>query len=57
MKTNIRKIGLWWKWDEFCDKCGKQIRGNNFSSNTAPNEVEDDYCVDCLRHKLDKYNK
>ena len=53
MKTNIRKTGLWWKWDEFCDNCGTQIRGESFASSAEPEKEKEDYCLDCMRKKLD----
>ena len=49
LKTNIRKVGLWWKWDEYCNKCGEQTKDDNYSSATKPEIGESDYCNDCLR--------
>jgi len=54
MKTNIRKTGLWWQWDEFCDNCNKQIKGEGFASSAEPEIEEKDYCNECLRGILDK---
>jgi hypothetical protein len=46
MKTNIRKVGIWWKWDEYCDICSKQTRDENVLSNTEPEIGKNDYCVE-----------
>ena len=53
MKINIKQIGLWWKWDEYCNNCGKQIRDDEFSSSAKPDEDNPDYCLECLRKMLD----
>jgi len=53
LKTDIKKIGFWWKWNEFCNNCGKQIRDYDFSSSEKPNEDKEDYCLGCMRKKLD----
>lgn len=53
MKANIQKVGKWWKWDEYCDNCGKQTRDDSFSSSAKPEIGKDDYCVECMRKMLD----
>jgi NAD-dependent SIR2 family protein deacetylase len=47
-------VGIWWKWDEYCNKCGKQTKKyDRFSSITEPKIGEDDYCNECLRKGID----
>ena len=53
MKTNIKQVGLWWKWDEFCNNCSRQIRDYDFSSSEKPDENKLDYCLECLRKIYD----
>jgi len=54
MKTNINKLGIWWKWDEYCDNCGEQIKKyDRFSSSAEPKIEEKDCCSECLRKGLD----
>jgi len=63
MKTDIKQVaymntdkpGEWWVWNEFCDKCGKQIRDYRmfFHGIDKPNENKKDYCLDCMREMLD----
>jgi len=53
MKINIRKTGIWWQWDEYCDSCNKKIRGEGFASSAEPEIEKSDYCLDCMRKKLD----
>ena len=48
MKLNIRQVGLWWKWNEYCNNCGKQIRDDSFSSSVKPDEDKTDYYLECL---------
>lgn len=52
MKIDIKKVGLWWKWNEYCNNCGKQIRDYEFSSSAEPDANKEDYCLDCMRKKL-----
>ena len=54
MKTDIKKVGFWWKWNEYCNNCGRKIRDfDEFSSSDEPDENKLDYCLDCMRKKLD----
>jgi NAD-dependent SIR2 family protein deacetylase len=53
LKANIEKVGLWWKWDEYCDNCGKQIRDDKISSSTEPEIGILDYCDECLKKNID----
>lgn len=53
MKANIEKVGLWWKWDEYCDNCGEQIRDDKVSSSAEPEICVSDYCNECLRKIID----
>jgi len=54
MKINIKKVGLWWKWNEYCDNCGEQTRDDSFSSSAEPDEDKPDYCLECLDKMLDE---
>jgi len=54
MKTDIKKVGFWWKWNEYCNNCGKQIRDfDEFSSSAEPDVDKEDCCLECMRKKLD----
>jgi len=54
MKTNIERVGLWWRWDEYCDSCGKQIKkSERFASSAEPEIEKKDYCTECRRKMLD----
>lgn len=53
MKTNIKKDGRWWSWHETCDRCGKVISDEDWSSTEEPNTEEVDFCVHCLKYFLD----
>jgi len=54
MKTDISQVGMWWKWNEHCDNCGRKIRDyDEFSSSAEPDVDKEDYCLDCMRKKLD----
>ena len=52
MKTNIKKSGMWWSWDETCDRCGKTIRDEDWQTTKEPDTGEADFCVDCLHYLL-----
>jgi len=53
LKTDIKKVGFWWKWNEYCNNCGKKIRDfDEYSSSSEPDENKEDYCSDCMRKKL-----
>jgi len=49
MKTDIKQIGNWWKWNEYCNNCAKQIRDYNSSSSEEPERDKEGFCLDCLR--------
>jgi len=53
LKTDIKQIGMWWKWNEYCNNCGKQIRDYYFSSSDEPDVDKKDYCLKCLRKIAD----
>jgi len=54
MKTNIKQVGLWWRWDEYCDNCGKQTKkSEGFASMAEPEKEGKDYCLECLEKLLD----
>lgn len=62
MKKNIRKvdingnpsyIGLYWRWDETCDLCGKDCKVSNILHSCKPSEKGFDFCLDCARKYLD----
>ena len=44
---------MWWKWNEYCNNCGKQIRDYYFSSSDEPDVDKKDYCLKCLRKIAD----
>jgi hypothetical protein len=56
MKQNVQQVKYneqskntnWWTWDEFCDKCGKQIRTSNVTLYSKKPDNKSDYCLDCL---------
>ena len=63
MKKNILRInyngnpdpnGNWWKWDEICDRCGKDCEKSVFQTMQEPNTNEEDFCLNCLRELLDE---
>jgi len=51
---NINESGDWWVWNEFCNKCGKQIRDYSILSVSKPDESKENYCLDCMREMIDK---
>ena len=53
MKINIKKDGYWWSWHEVCDRCGKVITDEGWSSTKEPNTEEVDFCIHCLKYFLD----
>jgi len=53
MKTDIKQVGLWWKWNEYCNNCGRQIRDYDSSSSEKPDVDKPDYCLECLRKIVD----
>lgn len=53
MKTNIKKDGYWWSWNEICDRCGKIIADEDCTSTKEPNTEEVDFCIHCLKYFLD----
>jgi hypothetical protein len=65
MKTNIQQVKYnknsnkpdkctWYSWDEFCDECGKPtLLFETFITSTPPDTDRKDYCLDCIRKKLD----
>ncbi len=62
MKKNIEQVnydghpradGKWWRWDEFCDRCGRQIRDKSWSETEAPDVNEVDFCVGCIEFFVD----
>ena len=53
MKTSIKKDGHWWFWHEVCDRCGKVISNEDWSSIEEPNIEEADFCIHCLKYFLD----
>ena len=66
MKTDIKqvaymdtnKLGDWWVWNAFCDKCDKQFRNHKIYSSAKPDENQKDYCLSCMREMIDnKFNK
>ena len=54
MKIDIKQVGLWWKWNEYCNNCGRQIRDDSFSSSAKPDEDKPDNCLECLNKMLDE---
>ena len=63
MKRNIRKVniygdpdyaGLYWKWDETCDLCGRDCKVFNVLHSDKPSEKGSDFCLECARKYLDK---
>jgi len=62
MKKNIHKVdyngnpdknGRWWKWEEICDRCGKETEMNNYLHSRREDESELDLCTNCLRYLMD----
>ena len=53
MKLRKQKDGMWWAWDEFCDRCYKRIHGHEVKYSCEPDMNKIDFCVECLRYLLD----
>lgn len=61
MKKNIvqcdlsgyhKEHGKWWRWNEYCDKCGVLVLGDDFLRGYESNTKEQDYCRDCMAEFL-----
>lgn len=53
MKTNIQHKGMWWSWNETCDRCGETIHDEQSRTTGEPDTKEADFCLDCLRYLMD----
>ncbi len=47
-ESNIVSGLIWYRWEEFCDICGRKIRGYSMSSTKYPNIYEEDRCAVCM---------
>ena len=53
MKSHNKQEGMWWRWTESCDKCGRVLRDYNVHSTNKPNTDEADFCINCFKYFLD----
>ena len=56
MKKNISKEvtlfppgSIQYRWDEYCDMCGKLIHNTDLQTTQIPDTNEKDYCPKCYR--------
>lgn len=61
MKKNVYRIGydgspmehgIWWVWEEICDRCGVQIFDESVH-HSCFEENEVDFCPECLKYFMD----
>ena len=50
---NEDQNGHWWKWNEYCDKCGTVIGDYSQMMSKRPNMDEADFCVPCIQELMD----
>ena len=68
MKTNIKIVDTnnnpinptdkhtlrWYKWEEYCDDCGKSTSNSELFHSNVPDLNEADYCYECLKKRFSK---